>query len=159
MKGIQGKWNTDGNDIPVRLAYRWARKVESKGAANFYRNSGPWDRTGFARDNDGISVEEEQASEDSLLNFYKRLIQLRAKTPALQTGSFRLLETKNLKVLGFERSLGKQKVDILLNLSAEPQSCPIALSHAKLISPESARTQTGASLTLKPHGYAILSQN
>jgi alpha-glucosidase len=39
-------------------------------------------------DHKRINVEEEEKNENSNLNFYKRLIQLRNNEPALQTGKY-----------------------------------------------------------------------
>jgi len=122
MAGIQGKWRSDANDIPVRLAYRWTKKVEGKGSADFYRGSGPWAKTGFVRDGDGVSVEEEIPDPGSLINFYKRLTHLRVSLPALRTGSISLVEGQNSAVLAYERKLGRQKIRIYLNLSDARQS-------------------------------------
>lgn len=81
MEGEKGNWKSDANDIPLRLAYRWTRKVGSPGSADFYRNTGPWASDTYTKDDDGVSVEEELSDPESLLNFYKRLIYLRKSQP------------------------------------------------------------------------------
>lgn len=128
MKGKAGKWNSDGNDIPRRLAFRWNRTLEAPGAAIWYRNSGPWWSTEYSRDGDGVSVEEEAPRPDSLLNFYRRLIALREKTPALREGDLRIVPVDNPNVLAFTRQAGDRKVTVVLNLSNQPQALPGALA-------------------------------
>ena len=156
MQGIQGKWGTDANDIPVRLAYRWTRKVGGAGSADFYRNSGPWARSGFTRDNDGVSVEEEIGKPDSLLSFYKRLVRLRQSNPALQSGSFALADTHSAHVLGYERVLGKLTVLVLLNLSDKSETVPLATSRRGWRDLWSGDRVSGPTATLGPHGFKIV---
>jgi len=157
MRGKQLKGVTDGNDIPIRLAYRWKHKIDSKGTADFYRNTGVWTKTGATKDNDGISVEEESGKADSLLNFYKRLIRLRAKTPALQAGSIEIIDTQNPKVLGYDRVLGSQWVTVFLNLSNTPQVISIGLTNRKFPkNPKTGRPFHYGFHELSPHGFAII---
>ena len=122
MKGTQGKWNSDANDIPVRLAYRWNNRVDGPGAANFYRKSGPWDSTGFVQDNDGVSVQEEDRDPNSLLNFYRQLIQLRRTSPSLLYGPIEELPLRESHLFGYRRVYGEDAVTVILNLGNAPQS-------------------------------------
>jgi len=152
MKGIQGHWKTDANDIPVRLAYRWTRKVQGKGAADFYRNSGPWATGEFEKDDDGVSVEEETNNPRSLLNFYRRVIQLRASHPALQSGSLHLIGTRNSQILCYERLNGRQRIQIILHLSDKSQ--PINLKGGwDLLT---GKRLNGGPAILAPHGFKIV---
>jgi len=158
MKGIQHNWNSDGNDIPVRLAYRWTKKVDGMESANFYRNTGPWDKTGFTKDNDGISLEEEAPSPDSLFNFYRRLIQLRMSNSVLQTGSVSIVENKNSSILSYLRVQGSKRVLVLLNLAATSQPISvgdIARSNRK-VNLLTGKAIAGKRMILPPHGYRIV---
>jgi glycosidase len=114
MKGKQGKWNSDGNDIPVRLAYRWGQTLDTPGTATWYAGTGPWATAIYSADHDGISYQEEDQSPDSLLNYYRRLVHLRLSTPDLLDGSQETIETNNPNVLGFKRG----HVRVLANLGA-----------------------------------------
>jgi alpha-amylase len=94
MLGRQMKdTGTDGNDITVREAFRWNRKVDAPGSALWYRGTGVWWDQRFARDDDGISLEEEQAKPDSLLAYYRKLIALRRSQPELEKGDESLIRT------------------------------------------------------------------
>jgi len=156
MRGTKGNWNSDGNDIPMRLAYRWSHVIGAKGTADFYRNTGPWTQTGASKDNDGISVEEESGAPGSLFNFYKRLIRLRETHAALETGSEEIVNTNNPSVLGFDRILRSQKVRVLLNLSKDIQtvSLPSILS-VDLWTGEPVKAGT---VRLSPHSFAIFGE-
>jgi len=157
MAGIQGKWGNDGNDIPIRLAYRWTKTVDGNGAADFYRNSGPWANTGYTKDADGVSVEEERNDPRSLLNFYKRVIELRLSTPALQEGSFRPRGTKNPHLISYERTTKHQTVRVLLNLSKDTQTDSSGRFSGGL--DLFTRKRLGPSVTLGPHGFVVCRVN
>ena len=124
MKGEQGHFGSDGNDIPVRLAYRWNRKLESPGTALWYKNTGPWWNKRYSRDDDGISVEEQDTDPKSLLNWYRRILAIRQGKSALKTGNQELVDTKVESVLGFRRTLGAESMLILANLSEQVVSVP-----------------------------------
>lgn len=62
-----------------------------------------------------FNVAELQAVPDSVLNIYRELIQLRGRTPALQSGDFVLLTSASRKVLAFARHTAGQTVIVLIN--------------------------------------------
>ncbi|RQW03897.1 MAG: alpha-glucosidase [Calditrichaeota bacterium] len=66
---------------------------------------------------EGVNVEDEEKDSDSLLNFYKSIINFRNSHEVLQTGEFRGFESGDNELLFFERSLGKDKYYILINFS------------------------------------------
>ncbi len=156
MAGIQGSWKSDANDIPVRLAFRWTRKVGGKESADFYRNSGPWDSKEFTRDNDGVSLEEEAQDPNSLFYLYKRLIRLRRMTPALRQGTQFPFPTLNPDVVGYVRAEGRQQVLVLLNLSNRAQPMPLPLDLVGLTDLLTGKRVRPEKHFLKPHGFSIL---
>ena len=94
MKGRQNKtWGTDANDIPVREAFEWTAKGESPGSATWYQGTDAWWTDRYAKDGDGISVEEEARDPASLLSFYRRLLALRRARPELVSGDERVVAT------------------------------------------------------------------
>lgn len=123
MKGIGGnQGNTDGNDIPRREAFEWYQSGEGKGMAIWYKNTGPWwDHTNL-KANDGISVEEETRDSNSLLNYYKRLIQLKQSNPALAFGNYSNAVNNNDQVFSFLRKYKNQTVLVAVNLSGDVQN-------------------------------------
>lgn len=63
------------------------------------------------------NVDEQLKYPQSLLNFYKQLIQLRRKHNALNSGNLQLIEGLDENVLGYIRSSGQEMILILLNFS------------------------------------------
>ena len=123
-------WTADGNDIPDREAFEWTRRVEGPGAALWYRGNGPWWSGRFARDDDGISVEEEQDNPASLLSFYRRLLALRRARPELLAGDQRVLPTAERNVLAILRATPEDASVLLLNLG--DAAADVALDAAAL---------------------------
>lgn len=123
--GMQGKvysfGNTDGNDIGRREAFEWYQTGQGEGMSYWYKNSGPWWTNANSKPNDGISLEEQIKTPNSLFNWYKQLIALKQSNPALAIGSYENVPNKNQNVFSFYRQSKKQKVLVLVNLSAENQ--------------------------------------
>lgn len=67
-----------------------------------------------------INVEAEKDDQDSVLAFYKKLIQLRKSMPVISEGSIHFLTEEPKAVLGYERSYGEKKLLVLCNLKEEP---------------------------------------
>jgi oligo-1,6-glucosidase/alpha-glucosidase len=66
-----------------------------------------------------INVEQEKNKAGSLLNFYKKLIEVRQKAPALYEGTLRFNDVPGLenKCLSYKRVTSKQECDIYLNFT------------------------------------------
>ena len=80
------------------------------------------------------NVERMSADPGSLLSPYRRLLTTRRQEPALQTGAYREVLLRG-PVLAYERSLGEDRILVMLNFSAEPQTVelPPAYGHGELI--------------------------
>jgi alpha-glucosidase len=76
----------------------------------------PW--LPIANDFKGFNVAIQSHEADSCLTLYRRLIALRAKTPALHSGSYGEL-LGNDHVLGYSRNAGAERFWIILNFSGE----------------------------------------
>lgn len=62
------------------------------------------------------TVKQQERSGDSLLNMYKKLLQIRSQNPELQTGDYVAFDTSFDKLFAFERSLGgTNKTFVVLN--------------------------------------------
>jgi alpha-glucosidase len=77
----------------------------------------PWLRVG--PDAATRNVEVQSADPTSVLAFYRRMIALRAATPALQVGSFRPVGSPVADVVAFMRELPGQRILVALNLGRE----------------------------------------
>jgi alpha-amylase len=165
MRGRQNKtWGTDANDIPVREAFEWTRKGDAAGSATWYRGDGAWWSGRYAKDDDGISVEEESADSTSLLSFYRRLLKLRRERPELASGDQRVVETDRREVLAVRRSANGQATLVLVNLSdsATTVSVPqgrVLFAEPSCCDPERAPARNGADakrIQLPPFGIKLL---
>lgn len=74
------------------------------------------------------NVEDELKDPESLLNFYKKLIELRRKDPVLVEGSFDEIPTKG-SLICYRRVLGTKSYLVLLNLSKKEIKRPRSLMH------------------------------
>lgn len=63
------------------------------------------------------NVAIQQKDEHSLLNVFKHLLQIRKINPALQSGSLEIIPTGNKQILAYTRTLGGEKLLVLLNFS------------------------------------------
>ncbi|MFO6448709.1 alpha-amylase family glycosyl hydrolase [Erythrobacter sp. NE805] len=119
---------TDEHHIPVREAFKWAATDAAPGQALWYRRPGEryWDQR-YARDHDGVSVEEQDGKPGALLTHYRRLAALRQAHPALVSGTEAVLESP-AGLLAVGRSGGGERLVILANLSAQPIVPPAGLA-------------------------------
>lgn len=66
-----------------------------------------------------INTEVEEKQSDSILNFYKKLIQLRKKLPVIANGTIQFLDEESEGVIGYVRELEGTKLVVLCNLCEE----------------------------------------
>lgn len=71
-----------------------------------------------------VNVKVEEANPDSLLNWYKKLIELRRTNSALRDGALTIIDPTNPNVLSYVRkgSAGSPSVVVSLNFTAQPQT-------------------------------------
>ncbi len=103
-----------------RTPMQW--NVETYGG---FSEAKPWlpMSAGFRKE---ITVEAQQKDDDSILAFYKKLIAMRKTYPVIAKGAIRFPETQNDMVLAYTRTLGKQKLVVLCNLSGKKQQTKIS---------------------------------
>ena len=120
--GAWGKWGmNDGNEIPEREAFEWYKSDTGKGMAIWYKNSGPWWDSSSLKPNDGISLEEEMPDQNSLFNFYKKIISIRKNNPVISTGKYETLVNTNDSVFSYRRYDLENEIIVVVNLSAMEQ--------------------------------------
>ncbi|NMB71182.1 MAG: DUF3459 domain-containing protein [Bacteroidales bacterium] len=117
MRGRKLHVASDGDIIPCREAFEWYNDYEHPGMAIWYKNTGPWWDSTFLRKNDKISLEEERNDSSSLWNFYRTLISLRKKFPALSSGSYSSYPCDQDQVFVFKRRKNQEEVLVAVNLS------------------------------------------
>lgn len=74
-----------------------------------------------------INVEVEETDPDSILSFYRQLIQFRKEEPALLYGTFEPIKTKG-SIMAFYRSYQGEMLFVLLNLTKKNQRLPHKIS-------------------------------
>jgi alpha-amylase len=149
MRGtMRDEYKSDEREIGAREAFRWTAKVEAAGEATWYKGpKGYWAQR-FAKDDDGVSVAEQDGDPNSLLNHYRRLLKLRATYPAFRNGAERVIPTSD-NFLIVERSIGREKVLIVANLS--DKSAEYLVSGRDLLSGKSVH-----GLHLRPFQTAVV---
>ncbi|WEV71942.1 alpha-glucosidase [Bifidobacterium sp. ESL0790] len=81
---------------------------------------------------DAINAKAEMADLDSVYSFYKRLIELRHKNMVVAAGDWELIDRHDENVYAFVRSLGDERLLVVVNCSSEEAAIP--RQSAKLIS-------------------------
>ncbi|HEX3471977.1 MAG TPA: alpha-glucosidase [Silvibacterium sp.] len=77
-----------------------------------------------------VNVQAEEADPNSLLNWYKKLIELRKTNPALRDGALHMLDPTNQNVLSYLRQgpAGSPSVVVSLNFTGQPQTVSLDLA-------------------------------
>jgi maltose alpha-D-glucosyltransferase/alpha-amylase len=75
-----------------------------------------------------VNVESQRRSDHSLLNWMRRLISVRKSTQVFGRGSTTFLKPANHRVLAYLRTLGKEQVLVVCNLSSSAQAVELDLS-------------------------------
>ena len=118
--GKQIEISAEGERIPVRQSYKWYPGATGTGMASWYLNNAPWEEKEEIINN-GFSSQEQQATSNSLLDFYKEMIQLRRRQPAIGLGNYKNVSNASDNVISFTREGGNQKILIMINLSDSQQ--------------------------------------
>jgi oligo-1,6-glucosidase len=66
-----------------------------------------------------LNVATQEQDNNSCLNYFKRLVQLRKENLALVYGQYQLLDKANTHVYSYTRQLGKERFLVVLNFSGE----------------------------------------
>ena len=107
-----------------------------------------------------VNVKVEDGEETSLLKYYKHLIALRRKNPALHSGRMEMLTTTaDASVLAYTRTEGPHKVLVLCNFTGTPQAFAItghgAAAKTLAASFPSEPSQLLKSINLPPYGAYV----
>jgi glycosidase len=86
----------------------------SPGPGAGFTTGRPWLRLG--PDAQTRNVQAQAADRDSVLSLYRRLIELRASTPALQTGSLELVTDHGGSIVAYTRTGGDRSILVAINI-------------------------------------------
>jgi oligo-1,6-glucosidase len=70
-----------------------------------------------------VNAADEAERDDSVLAHYRRLIRFRASSDVVVRGDFGAVDSGDPNVLAYERTLGDQKLLVVVNLSGEARAC------------------------------------
>ncbi|MGL5112012.1 MAG: glycoside hydrolase family 13 protein [Flavobacterium sp.] len=82
-----------------------------------------------------LNAEAQEKNQQSVLNYFRKMVQLRKKNPVLVYGKYTLLDKNNPNVYAYTRELDGQKILVLLNFSSQKSIAKtgINLSKAKVL--------------------------
>lgn len=110
-------------DEQIRQPFIWDNKNKAKNSS--------WE----VSDNDlnRVAVSVQEKDKNSLLNFYKNIINLRNNNNALKLGSFNLINTENNEVAAYRRSYKNDQVYVYINVSKNIVKENIDIKSAKVL--------------------------
>ena len=114
-----------GSRDHARIPMQWNNKQYAG-----FSKSEPW--ININPDYVDINVESEEKDDNSILNFYRKMIKLRKENEALVYGSFKQIKT-NKNYFCYERELDNDKYLIIINLTDKQLQYPIDINN-RLIS-------------------------
>ncbi len=106
-------WPPNAGRDPCRTPIPW-----TAGPGAGFTSGNPW--LPLNPDYREINVQTEREDPDSVLEFYRKLIWLRKKSPALQSGGYRPLLSHPDRALVYLREAGKQTMLVGLNFFEQP---------------------------------------
>lgn len=121
-------------------------------STNFgFSSASPW--YSFSSDDSSLTVAAEEDNPDSVLNHYKRLIELRNASPALARGALELVPQENPALLVFVRERDGQRVLVLANFD---EATVLDVSAYEGATEQLTGENVGKTLSLPELGVAVL---
>ncbi len=123
MLGTKGDYGSDANDIPMREPFKWTT-VDDAPMTRYHALNPQALANQFSQEFDGRSVEEQDLAPGSLLNYYRRFIEVRKGNVALRRGSYRGVSCDNGAIWAFHRRYERGQAPI----EAETQSVLVVMN-------------------------------
>ncbi|MCL2486480.1 MAG: alpha-amylase family glycosyl hydrolase, partial [Oscillospiraceae bacterium] len=108
-KGLRWKWIKQASRDNARTPMQWSPEP----GAGFTTGT-PW--LGVNKNHDRINYEQQKGDPESVLSYYKKLVELRASSDTLKYGGF-APAAANRRMLGYTRESDGEKLMVLLNFS------------------------------------------
>ncbi|MCX8029838.1 MAG: alpha-amylase family glycosyl hydrolase [Brevinematales bacterium] len=124
---------TQNEDIDKRTPMHW----NSSSKAGFTTGT-PW--TPIANNSNPYNVEYQLSDANSLLNLYKKLVNIRRYFPSLRRGTFKLLSTTDNQVMSYIRIGTNESIMVVANFSSSPKNVKVDLSSSGLVIPSIYKT-------------------
>jgi len=164
-------------DVPIppeQIQDPWALREPGIGVGRDpVRTPMQWDRSpyaGFSATRPWLPLADNWAEQNverldlqtfSILSLYQRLLALRRKYLALRTGGYETLTCPD-DVLGFARSLGQERLIVLLNFSQERRTVSLGRSDPTTVllstAPDRSGERIASQITLDPNEAVILTE-
>jgi oligo-1,6-glucosidase len=108
-------------------------------------------------DYERYNIEAQERDPASILHFFRRMIGVRKKHPALIYGDYNLIDPDHTKVFAYTRILGAEQLFIVLNFSKEEVifSRPLPVTQQVLINNYDHLDIAGKEITLLPYQALI----
>ncbi|MFV5694610.1 glycoside hydrolase family 13 protein [Flavobacterium sp. LB3P122] len=105
-----------------------------------------------------INVEAQEKDPNSVLNYFRKLVQLRKKEPTLVYGNYTLLDKENPNVYAYTRELNGKKLLVLLNFTDKnsPYKIGIPVAKSKIILDNYPNTKQLNNSMLRPYEAIVL---
>ncbi|MBG9587234.1 alpha-glucosidase [Cytobacillus firmus] len=105
-----------------------------------------------------INVQNQQDNPDSMLSFYKRLLQLRKEHPSLQTGEYEFLRYKD-GMISFMRTNEVERTWVALNFSEEVKPLKIEEKVSLLLSNKRMALESETAIVTLPNEALVLKED
>ncbi|MFW9922672.1 MAG: alpha-amylase family glycosyl hydrolase [Candidatus Thorarchaeota archaeon] len=103
-------------------------------------NVKPW--LPIAPNSVAINVENQYKDQNSLLNYFKKLITIRKKYKSLHEGSLKIVSNLNTKYISYEREFKNEKICVIVNMTKKKQTVSLPYKKAtQLLSTHSDKTK------------------
>lgn len=107
-------------DENIRRPMAWENETHAG-----FSDDNPWNEPSGNYETNNVASENSDGN--SLLHWYRKLVQLRSKTPALQTGDYELIPTSS-SVFAHKRSISDDEIFTIVNLSGAAEDVSIDIS-------------------------------
>ena len=118
-----GMPGTGDQDVNYRAGMYWGKSELS---------SQPKSPTGCTVTNDDMtfgSVEEQLKDKSSILNYTKRILQLKAENPEIARGTVEKIDVKDSDIVAFKKTYNNESVIVLMNTAKYPKQFELAKSN------------------------------
>ncbi len=130
------------------------------GANAGFSKEAPWIR--LNPDHASVNVEAEETDKDSVLHYFRRMVQLRRREPVLVYGAYRLLDRDNADVFAYTRRREARTVMVALSFSTSGGRTALPAGYAAgdvLMNNITASPVRGAELVLAPYQAVVVELN
>jgi oligo-1,6-glucosidase len=105
-----------------------------------------------------LNAEAQEKDSNSVLNYFRKLVQLRKKEPTLVYGKYTLLDRENPNVYAYTRELNGKKLLVLLNFTDKnsPYKTGVSTSRSKIILNNYTEAKKAKNNILRPYEAIIM---